>query len=84
MCLAASSHGKQFWRDRTSQGRRCSRATKTDVALASAALSLFARLEALNRRIATPPQCQIDPLQHNVVDFETLLEGDNPSDALPA
>ena len=23
-----------------------------------------------------PPQCQIDPLQHDVVDFETLLEGD--------
>jgi hypothetical protein len=40
------------------------------------ALSLFARLEALNRRIPTPPQCQIDPLQHDVVDFETLLERD--------
>src|SRR5262249_4460675 len=26
------------------------------------ALALFARLEALNRRIPTPPQCQIDPL----------------------
>jgi len=23
-----------------------------------------------------PPQCQIDPLQHDVVDFEPLLEGD--------
>jgi hypothetical protein len=33
------------------------------------ALSLFARLEAFNRRIPTPPQCQIDPLQHDVVDF---------------
>jgi len=33
------------------------------------ALSLFARLEALNRRIPTPPQCQIDPLQHDVMDF---------------
>jgi hypothetical protein len=40
------------------------------------ALSLFARLDALNRRVPTPPQCQIDPLQHDVVDFEALLEGD--------
>src|SRR6516162_3579218 len=39
-------------------------------------LPFFGRLEILNRRIATPPQCQIDPLQHDVVDFETLLEGD--------
>ena len=29
----------------------------------------FARLVALNRRIPTPPQCQIDPLQHDVMDF---------------
>jgi hypothetical protein len=40
------------------------------------ALSLFARLEALNRRIPTPPQSDVDPLQHDVVDFETLLERD--------
>jgi hypothetical protein len=36
-------------------------------------LPLFARLEALNRRIATPPQCQIDPLQHDVMDFLLLM-----------
>ena len=47
-----------------------------DVGHLHLALSLFARLEAFNRRIPTPPQCQIDPLQHDVVDFETLLEGD--------
>jgi hypothetical protein len=40
------------------------------------ALSLFANFEALNRRIPTPPQCQINPLQHDVVDFEALLERD--------
>jgi len=34
-------------------------------------LSFFARLETLNRRIPTPPQCQINPLQHEVMDFET-------------
>jgi hypothetical protein len=39
------------------------------------ALSLFPD-QVLNRRIPTPPQCQIDPLQHDVVDFEALLEGD--------
>src|SRR6516164_1844742 len=39
-------------------------------------LPFFARLEALNRRIPMPPQCQIDPLQHDVVDFEALLERD--------
>jgi hypothetical protein len=33
------------------------------------ALSLFARLEAFNQRIPTPPQCQIDPLQDDVMDF---------------
>jgi hypothetical protein len=38
--------------------------------------SLFARLDALNRRVPTPPQCVIDPLQDDVVDFEALLEGD--------
>ena len=35
-------------------------------------LPFFARLEALNRRIPTPPQCQIDPLQHN----ELVAKGD--------
>src|SRR5215472_10063161 len=39
-------------------------------------LPFFARLEIPNRRIPMPPQCQIDPLQHDIVDFETLLEGD--------
>jgi hypothetical protein len=42
------------------------------------ALSLFARLEALNRRIATPPQSDVDPLQHDVMDFKPLIEGDLP------
>ena len=42
----------------------------------SICLSLFAHFEALNRRIPTLPQCQIDPLQHDVVDFEALLERD--------
>ena len=37
------------------------------------ALSLFARLEALNRRIPTPPQCQIDPLQHDVASPKRVL-----------
>ena len=32
-------------------------------------LPFFARLEILNRRIPTLPQCQIDPLQHDVMDF---------------
>jgi len=32
-------------------------------------LSLFASHEALNRRIPTPPQYQIDPLQYDVMDF---------------
>src|SRR6516225_4964629 len=40
-------------------------------------LPYFARLEILNRRIPMPPQCQIDPLQHDVVDFEALLEGNS-------
>jgi hypothetical protein len=39
-------------------------------------LPFFAHFEALNRRIPTPPQCQVDPLQHGVVDFEALLERD--------
>jgi hypothetical protein len=26
--------------------------------------------------IAMPPQCQIDPVRDDVMDFETLLEGD--------
>ena len=30
------------------------------------ALSLFARLEALNRRIPTSPQCQIDPSETQI------------------
>src|SRR5262249_40741557 len=38
-------------------------------------LPFFARLE-IQRRIPTPPQCQIDPLQHDVMDFEALLERD--------
>ena len=32
-------------------------------------LPFFARLEILNRQIPTPPQCQIDPLPHDVMDF---------------
>ena len=47
-----------------------------DVGHLHLALSLFARLEAFNRRIPTPPQSDIDPLQHDVMDFETLVEGD--------
>src|SRR5215471_9929871 len=39
-------------------------------------LPFFAHLEILNRRIPMPPQCQIDPFQHDVVDFEPLLERD--------
>src|SRR5262249_19777507 len=39
-------------------------------------LPFFARLEILNRRIPMPPQGDVDPLQHDVVDFEALLEGD--------
>jgi len=39
-------------------------------------LPFFARLEILNRRIPMPPQGDVDPLQHDVVDFETLVEGD--------
>jgi hypothetical protein len=40
------------------------------------ALSLFARFEAFDRRISTPPQCQIDPLYHDIMDFQPLLKGD--------
>jgi hypothetical protein len=32
-------------------------------------LPFFAHFEAFNRRIPTPPQCQIDPFQHDVMDF---------------
>jgi hypothetical protein len=61
---------------------RARNATRRKVRSAAAysfiVLPLFARLEALNRRIATPPQCQIDPLRDDVVDFYPLLEGDLP------
>jgi len=40
-----------------------------DVGHLHLALSLFARLEAFNRRIPTPPQGDVDPLQHDVMDF---------------
>jgi len=33
-------------------------------------------ITALNRRIPTPPPCQIDPLYHDIMDFQPLLEGD--------
>jgi hypothetical protein len=32
-------------------------------------LSLFAHFEALNRRVPTPPQSDVDTLQHDVMDF---------------
>ena len=37
------------------------------------ALSLFARLEALNRRIPAPPQGDVDPLQHDVASPKRVL-----------
>jgi hypothetical protein len=36
------------------------------------------RLKALARRIPAPPQCQIDPLQHHVMNLQPLLERDLP------
>jgi hypothetical protein len=36
----------------------------------------FPALRAFDRRIPTPPQRQIDTLQHNVVDLKPLFEGD--------
>jgi hypothetical protein len=40
------------------------------------ALPLLAGLEILNRRITSPPQGCIDPVQHNVVNFDPFVEGD--------
>ena len=46
-------------------------------------LPFFARLEILNRRILTPPQCQINPRQHEVMDFETHRRTSPPRRACP-
>jgi hypothetical protein len=49
-------------------------------------LPLLARLETFDRRIPTPSQCRIDPLKHEIVDFDPLIEGDLPqrlTDRLP-
>jgi hypothetical protein len=35
-------------------------------------------LEVLHRRIPTPSQGRINPLQHEIVDFDPLIEGNLP------
>ena len=52
-----------------------SRSTRTLITTACVhlALSLFARLEALNRRIPAPPQGDVDPLQHDVASPKRVL-----------
>jgi hypothetical protein len=41
-------------------------------------LPLLPGLEAFDRRIPTPSQGGIDTLQHEIVDFHALIEGDLP------
>jgi hypothetical protein len=41
-------------------------------------LPLLPGLEVLNRWIPTPSQGDIDTLQHEIVDFDPLIEGDLP------
>jgi hypothetical protein len=42
------------------------------------ALPLLPGLEAFDRRIPTPSQGGIDTLQHEIMDFDPLIEGDLP------
>ena len=73
------SHGKSLRNVRLMGAFGCKAdVATTDLATRLIDLPFLPGLEVFNRWIPAPPQGGIDTLQHEIMDFDPLLEGDLP------